>query len=194
LESKVLEADPSASLSQSSHAWIDETGSVVEVIRDGDLAAAGANSLSRYLRSVGANRNNIGANSVIRRSCLDDLWFTEVVGTDRILLSHLAYRGRFINHSDVLYQRRTFKMTEPSRWNTYMVRLTGTQNATTDWVSFARASCDDLILLHGERLPHGLLRLMLWTVLRYYLPVKEGSLITMALWTIRRGLKRLLPA
>ncbi len=183
-----LEARPDVSLSQSAHAWVDTDDRFVERVEDGELDGGGPDDATRYLRSIGQNANNIGANSVIRRDMLEDMRFTDVVGTDRILLSHLAFRGPFATSSDVLYMRRTFAARASD--NPYMERLTGHAGATEDWTAFAREYDRDFTSLLGDHPDTVRLRRRLALTLRYYLPVEPTSLLTRTLWMIRRLRKR----
>lgn len=182
---RLLERRPAVSVSQSAHAWVDVDDRFVERIEDGDLDYGGPDDVKRYLDSIRRNRHNIGANSVIRRAMLGDMRFTDVVGTDRILLSHLAFRGPFATSPEILYRRRTFN----NRPNRYMERLTGQANAAEDWSAFAREYDRDLAGLLGERMFGTYLRLSLAVRLRYHLPVARTSLLTRVLWTLRRARK-----
>lgn len=181
---RLLERRPEVSVSQSAHAWIDTKDRFVERVDDGDLDGGDADDPDRYLRSIGQNRNNIGANSVIRRAMLNGVRFTDVVGTDRIMLSHLAFRGPFATDPDILYKRRTFATRSGN--NPYMERLTGRSNAAEDWSAFAREYDRDFAGLLGDRADSDRLRRALALRLRYHLPVERSSLLTRALWTIRR--------
>jgi glycosyltransferase involved in cell wall biosynthesis len=181
---RLLERRPEVSVSQSAHAWIDTEDRFVERVDDGDLDGGGADDPDRYLRSIGQNRNNVGVNSVIRRAMLDGVRFTDVVGTDRIMLSHLAFRGPFATDPDILYKRRTFATRIGN--NPYMERLTGRANATEDWSAFAQDYDRDLAGLLDDRANSRRLRRALALRLRYHLPVKRSSLLTRALWTVRR--------
>lgn len=183
----VLEARPEVSVSQSAHAWIDVHDRFVERVEDGDLDFGGADDVRRYLRSIGQNRHNIGANSVLRRAMLGDVRFQNVVGTDRILLSHLAYRGPFANSAKTLYFRRTFDARTEE--NDYMARLVGNPNATKDWSAFAAEYDRDLAGLLGESAGSAPARRALALRLRYYLPVEQASFLTQVLWTLRRAHK-----
>jgi hypothetical protein len=180
----LLEARPEVSVSQSAHAWIDIHDRFVERAEDGELDGGGPDDPARYLRSIRQNANNIGANSVIRRTMLDNARFTDVVGTDRILLSHLAFRGPFATSDDILYHRRTF--VERGDCNPYMERLTGRADEEEDWSAFAREYDRDFAILLGDRPDAVRLRRKLALTLRYYLPVERRSLLTQGLWTIRR--------
>ena len=180
-----LKRNREASVSQSRHAWIDLNGEVIDIISDGDMSQGGKDSLDRYFASIKQNRNNIGINSLLRRSYLDDVRFRAVVGTDRIILSHLAYRGPFVNHDGVLYQRRSYS----EKSEDYMTRLAGRGGAALDWNAFAEACEADLLSLHGQKANAALLRLRLWAELRYRLPVRRGTLVTETLWLLRRVLK-----
>lgn len=185
-----MESDVRLSLSQSAHDVIDEAGRIVMRVEDLPLDGGPANSVARYLRSIPANRNNIGINSVIRRAMLDGLGFTPVIGTDRIILSHLAYRGPFASSPDIFYFRRTFE-SDRGRWDGYMERLTGHPTALKGdaWATLADAHDRDFHRLIGDGVRQRALRTLLQLVLRYYLPVDRHSLATRALWTVRRALK-----
>ena len=187
-------ADDRLSLSQSAHEWIDEQDRPVERVEDLPLDAGPPNSVARYLGSIRANRNNIGINSVIRRAMLEGIGFTPLIGTDRIILSRLAYRGPFAECPDVLYYRRTFR-SDRGGWSGYMERLTGHSiEASEDgWKMLAAAYDRDLRSLIGEGARQRAARWLLQLILRYYLPVDRGSLTTILLWTVRRSIKRLRP-
>lgn len=182
----VLEARPDVSVSQSAHAWIDVDDRFMYRLTDGDLDFGGPDDATRYLASIGRNSNNIGANSVIRRAMLDDAWFTEVVATDRVVLSHLAFRGRFADTPEILYFRRSF---DRSAYNPYMERLTGRPDAVLDWGAMAQAYDADFTSLLGSRVGAKRLRRRLQLLLRYHLPVGLGTPLTMVLWTLRRARK-----
>ncbi len=186
---ELLQSRPDVSVSQSAHAWIDTDDRFVERVEDGALDDGGENDAKRYLQSIGKNANNIAANSVIRRSMLGDRRFTDVVGTDRILLSHLAFRGPFSTFPDILYKRRTFA--ERLEHNPYMERLTGRVDAAEDWNAFAREYDSDFAALLGDRSDATRLRRALALTLRYHLPVRRNTLITRILWTVRRIRQRL---
>lgn len=190
-----LDADARLSLSQSAHEWVDENDAPVERVEDLPLDRGPPNSVARYLRSVRANRHNIGINSVIRRAMLDGVQFTPVIGTDRIILSHLAYRGPFAESPQVLYFRRTFA-SDRGGWAGYMERLTGNPSAAEDagWDAMAKAYDRDLSDMVGNGARQRAARQLLRLTLRYYLPVGRGSLTTTLLWTARRIAKRLCPA
>lgn len=184
---KAMAADPTLSVSQSVHAWIDESGAVVEEVRDGDLDWGPPNSIKRYLASVGRNKHNIGANSVIRRALSSTIRFSGVLGTDRVLLSHLAYRGPFHTVDEVLYFRRAFETRDG--FGEYMKRLTGSENAEQDWNwdAFGRLYEADFDSLVGAEPRAALYRVMLQALLRYHFPVRRTSLPSRVLWTSRRG-------
>ena len=181
---QILEARPEVSVSQSAHAWVDLDDKFVERAEDGPLEGGTADDPERYLRSIGQNKNNIGANSIIRRDMLGTMRFTNVVGTDRILLSHLAFRGPFATLNDILYMRRTFAARAEA--NNYMERLTGRADEEEDWTAFAREYDRDFAVLLGDQPDAVRLRRKLALTLRYYLPVERRSLLTQGLWTIRR--------
>ena len=183
----IMEARPELSVSHSAHAWIDTEDRFIERVSDGPLDEGTLDDPSRYIRSIRENRNNTGANSVIRRSMLDDARFTDVVGTDRILLSHLAFRGPFANTEDILYLRRSFSTRVGN--NPYMERLTGRSSETEDWTAFAREYDRDFAKLLGRRSDAAAWRRKLFLALRYYLPVERNSLLTRSLWTLRRTVK-----
>ena len=185
----LLESRSEVSVSQSAHAWIDTEDRLVERIEDGALDGGGRDDAERYLRSIGRNLNNIAANSVIRRSMLGNCRFTDVVGTDRILLSHLAFRGPFATFPDILYMRRTFA--DRVERNPYMERLTGRADAAEDWTAFAREYDVAFAALLGDRPDAKRLRVRLALTLRYYLPVKRHSILTAILWTVRRIRRRI---
>jgi glycosyltransferase involved in cell wall biosynthesis len=184
---EVLQGRPEVSVSESTHAWIGEDDEHIEFARDAPLAQGGANSPERYLKSIAANQNNIGINSVIRRDMLDGIGFTPVVGTDRIILSRLAFRGPFDRTDDTLYFRRAFK--SRTGFEGYMERLTGKGTLQEDWSVMARDYDRDFAELLGEHRFARLYRLRLQLALRYYLPVKQGSVLTTLLWTVRRIIK-----
>lgn len=181
---EALEANPTLSVSQSTQAWIDEEGKIIERIRDGELTFGGPNSIGRYLLSIRQNKYNTGINSVIRRRFLEGNAFANVVGTDRILLSRLAYRGPIADISEPLYFRRSFEGGRDG-WTGYMERLTGQTGVAEDWNAFAEAYEADMNALIGSDPRKPLYRLMLRAMLRYYLPLGEGTIF----WTIRRGIK-----
>ena len=184
----LLDGRPDVVVSQSWHSWIDEEGQIAETICDGDLDWGSPDSAERFLASVSANRNNIAANSVIRRSALDGLSFGNFVGTDRVLLSELAYRGRFATTPDVLYMRRTFASRD--NFGDYMKRLTGSGEARESWGEFARQ-----FVAAFEALVNRPLTVREWVELevrlRYHFPVERGSLATEILWALRRAVKLL---
>ena len=187
---EALGRDPLATVSQSTHAWIDEHDRPVERVRDGPLEGGKPDSVRRYLASVRANRHNIGINSVLRRSALTGACFTTIIGTDRIILSRLAYRGPFNDIDEVLYQRRTFR-SERGGWGGYMERLTGRFNSgpAANWKGMADAYDEDLSELTRGQAMQPLYRALLQIILRYYLPVDRNSLLTSFLWTVRRSTK-----
>ena len=183
----VLDSRPEVSVSQSAHEWIDIRDRPISRIADGDLDWGGPNDPERYLRSIGQNRHNIGATSAIRRVMLDDVRFTGVIGTDRVILSHLAFRGPFADSADVLYLRRSFG--DRNSDNPYMKRLTGRADVHIDWWAMARAYDEDFATLLGDRADARRLRRRLQLTLRYHLPVGTGTPTTTALWTLRRARK-----
>lgn len=187
---EVLEKCPALSLSQSAHDWIDEHDRPVERVDDLPLSGGGPDDMFRFLKSVGANRNNIGANSLIRRSMLEGAAFSTVLGTDRILLSHLAYRGPFGTAPEVLYLRRTFS-DDRGGWQGYMERLAGLSGYAgyPDWTEMARVYDRHFHSLIGDGPRQRSARFLLQALLRYYLPVAPTSLATRGLWLLRRSVK-----
>lgn len=179
-----LDARPEVSVSQCAQAWLDTSDRVLSEITDGDLDWGVPDDAQRYIGSIAENRYNIGINSAIRRAMLGDAHFTGIVGTDRVILSHLAFRGPFADTPRVLYFRRTFA--DRTADNPYMKRLTGRADVGIDWGAMARAYDEDFARLLGDRPDAHRLRRRLQLTLRYYLPVGLGTPLTTALWTLRR--------
>ena len=185
-----MDADDRLSLSQSALEWIDEQGQPIKRGEDLPLDAGLPNSVGRYLRSIGANRHLVGINSVIRRAMLEGIAFTPIIGTDRIILSHLAYRGPFAEWPEALYCRRVFR-SDRGGWNGYMERLTGRHLEALDegWTVMAAAYDLDFHSLIGDGVRQRALRMLLQLILRYHLPINRRSFATRTLWTLRRALK-----
>lgn len=179
---RTLDRRPEVSVSLSTHVWIDEHGKRMWVVKDGDQE--NDSPFRRYIAAVGGNSHNTAANSVIRRSALHGYELAPVVGTDKIMASHLAFHGKCSNTDDVLYKRRCFS--ERAHNNAYMQRVTGVAGLTEDWNALGRQYEANLRSLVGA---NKLAVLTLRTILRYYYPVWLGSMTTKALWTIRRSIK-----
>jgi len=63
--------------------------------------------IARYATVLWGNTHPIYA--MMRRDCLHGLRLCTTVGTDNILLAHLALRGDFLHAPDAVWQRREFR-------------------------------------------------------------------------------------
>jgi hypothetical protein len=126
-------------------------------------------------------------NNVIRRKCLEGIRYTEVFGTDMIMLAHLAYQGPFVCIPEELYM--FMRVPETVRPEDYMKRLTGREGLSEDPKALIRDYDARLRLLARGNPLRPLASLAARALLeKRYIPNDAGPLARSLMWV--GGLKQ----
>lgn len=112
--------DEGIALSYSDFVCIDENGTVLSVQSEHNTSHFARRPVLRALLCLKQTGMCVQVNQVIRRSAIAERDFSGAWGTDRVMLSSIAYRGAFNAIRGDLYQYRGV-----TRESDYMERLTG---------------------------------------------------------------------